>query len=508
MCLVVFLCSVVIMQKSIQLPKNNISLLLLSMVLAVIGAGVVVLEWRLGFAIIAAGLSLCVGLLIIYRPWLAFGAYLFLLAPHVLLMSALLVIVGLPGSLVKAISAWKEAVLLLLLLAVLLHSVQKRQFLLALPDMLVLLYAGWVALVAFFSLLGGLSVVVLAYGVRDMILPVLLYIIGRSLLLSEYKAQKIFRWVLVAALIFSSLGVFERLFIPLEWYVAIGVPRYSRELIGITYPDYLMGLPENFWTSANSGLLRRAVSVYGSSQGFALAFLLFFPFYIYGLLTRSLPEHRFVKVTFVILMLGLFLTITRFTIMTCLFLLLLAGLLTSQRARSIVVRSLFLVSIAAVVLLLASDSVRLLVINTLTFTDHSASTRLVVWAQSIDAIVSQPFGYGISTTGQTAGRFGNTIVGIEGQYPKIGVELGLIGLLLYILMLAFISMYLMRAAYQISSPYQRSICFAVALTFIGLALNSATTEWHNAIALVYPVWWLAGSCVTCGARQACVLKEV
>jgi hypothetical protein len=452
----------------------------------------------------AVGLLLAaVGVLLIAtRPWLGFTAYLLLLAPHVLFMALLYGVVGLPPLVVRLLSAWKEGLLLLLLASILVRPVWPRRLVITLPDLVLATYLSFVLFATALALLRDTPLSALAYGVRDLLLPVAIYLVGRTLPLDEQRARWVFRLLLGVGLALAVLGIIERQLVPTEAHVWIGIPAYYRDILGLGGLDYLLGLPANYWTSANSGLLRRAVSVYGSSQPFALSFLLFLPPFAYALLTRTLPERRFALLGLLIMLAALALTITRFTIVIALGQLVLMGLLLSARARRIAWRVLATVLAAGVAVLVAVPAVRLLVINTLTFQDHSSSLRLQVWGATLGLIFSNPIGYGIATTGQTASRFGGAVISIEGQYSKIGVELGLIGLLLYIAVLATLSLYLLRGAYRVRRPYLQAVSCVLAIVFIGLAVNSMTTEWHNSIALVYPLWWLAGSTVATLARSA------
>lgn len=436
------------------------------------------------------------------RPWLGFLAYVVLLAPHVLLMSLLYGVVGLPAGLVRAVSAWKEALLLLLLLGAVARIALRSRHVVTLPDIIITVYALWVLLVGLLTLVRGIGIVSLLYGLRDALLPILVYAVGRSLLLSEAQARWVLRLLLVVGLALAAIGIIERQFIPTEWHVRAGIPLYYREILGFQTFDYLFGLPANYWTSANSGLLRRAVSVYGSSQPFALSFLMFLPVAGYLALRRDLPERRLAMFTLVVMLVGLALTITRFTIVICLAQLLLIGLLLSQRARRLAVGILAVASVAMLITVVVVPPVRVLVINTITFQDHSSAERLRIWGATLQLIASNPTGYGLAVTGQTATRFGGTIINIEGQYSKIGVEQGLIGLLFYIGILAASSMYLLRAAARSQRPYLVALSVALAVAIVGLAVNSMTTEWHNSIALVYPLLWMLGACVATLAREA------
>jgi hypothetical protein len=433
------------------------------------------------------------------RPWHLFALYLFLLAPHVPLMAILYVQLGLPATVVKAISAWKELTLLLFL-AVALVALFRSRWQATIPDLIIALYLLLVGLYLIYSLPKGHSLTVLFYGLRDLTLPILLYIVGRSVPFSEKWAQRILNWLLWATLIYSFIGIIEWLFIPTEWHVELGLPRYYQELLGQTYAPYYLGLPENFWRTSGAGRLRRAVSIYGSSQSFALSFLLLFPAATYGLLTRTLRESRLATLTFIVGLIGLLITITRFTIVVCVGLFILASLISSRRARRWATVSSLSLLITFLLGVFLSDTMRKLVTETLYFQDYSSSSRLDVWWRTVLVVLEQPLGYGITSVGFTATRLTSGLIGIEGQYSKIAIELGIPGLLIYLSVLLSISAYLFVSYYQLKEPYTRGLCLISALALLGMFANALTTEWHNSISLVYPAWWLAGSCVSVASQ--------
>lgn len=449
-------------------------------------------------------LGYTLGVLILYlltfvQPWRWFHFYIFLLPPHILLMTVLLVLIGIPAGVVKGISAWKEIILCVLLYSAISKLMKRSTVVITLPDLAVALYILYVGLFAGFAIFQHGGSISLLYSLRDYLLPVCVYWVGRSVAFPEHMAENVFRLLLKVALWVSVLGIIEWFVIPTRWHVLLGVPQYFRDLLGITYPSYLFGLPENYWTSANSGMMRRAVSIYGTSQGFALSYLLLIPVCLYGAVYRSLSHRRLAQIALVLAFVGLSLSFTRFTFAICLILAAIACIKAVGRAKVIIV-SLGVGFYSLVLLCLFSNQLRMFLINTLTFQDHSSSMRLMVWGNTIRMVLAHPFGYGLGTVGQTSARFGAMVVSIEGQYSKIAFELGLIGLLLYIGVLASIGVYTFRATRRVHAPYQRGVCWVVTMTILGLVINSMTTEWHNSPSLVYLSFWLAGACVSCGAQ--------
>lgn len=488
----------------LALPNTNRWQLLLLVAGSLLLAAVTAYEPLAGIGL-ALGLGAILGAAyLVCRPWHLFALYLFLLPAHVVTMAILLVHAGLPAGAVKIVSSWKELVLLLFLAVAAGRFALRPRWQATWPDIFLLAYFAYAVVYFLFAVAESRPLTVTLYGLRDLTLPVLIYIVGRSVPLSEKRARTIFHWMLWLALLTSVVGIVESQLLPTKIHIDLGIPRYYQELLGIDFGAYYSGLPENYWRATSSTLLRRAASIYGSSQSFALSFLLLLPFSLYAMFTRRLGRQGFATLVFLFSFAGLLLTITRFTIVIGMGLIALAGLLTSRLARRLAGVGLVLLALLFAAAMVGSSQVRGLVITTLTFQDHSTSSRLNIWSDTVEVVGRRPEGYGISAVGQTANRFAGEIravVGIEGQISKIGVELGLLGLLLYLALLLSLIFFLLAAHYRLREPHLRGLCFVMALTFVGLLLNAVTTEWHNSIALVYPAWWLAGSCVTYAVEQ-------
>lgn len=151
-------------------------------------------------------------------------------------------------------------------------------------------------------------------GFRQSLLFLLAYFLGRAMpQLADDPVVVTRLQVLVA--VTCVLGILERFLLPPEGLVALGVASYFQDFLNATAVtvgnEY--GLPTNYWVGVGGHMVRRAGSVYLGGQGFAIPFLLFFPMAVVWALPR---EHRtFWRVlTLLLLAAGLFLTLTRMTI--------------------------------------------------------------------------------------------------------------------------------------------------------------------------------------------------
>ena len=95
--------------------------------------------------------------------------------------------------------------------------------------------------------------------------------------MSDRNMHRLLKSILLVGVITSLYGIFEVFFLPISFHVQLGVPRYFGEVLGLSYPDYLFGLPPNYRAEVAGQTVRRSVSTYLSGQGFAVPFLLIIP---------------------------------------------------------------------------------------------------------------------------------------------------------------------------------------------------------------------------------------
>ena len=237
----------------------------------------------IALVLVLAGLYLVGIRAILQVPFRALGILVGGMAFHNLLILILLRL-GTPQLLIRIVQAWKEGILLLLLVLTAraaLHAWRAGRR----PRLLFLdwVMAAFAALVFIYALvpasLFGVSVTLAQKLVAiriDLLMP-LLYLFGRVFWTSR---RTDLTWV-IGAIVGSAaavglLGALELWFIPTRTWLDAGVNQLSAWL-GFTYHGP-QGLPENFFQTSTEGpLLRRAVSTYVSPLGIAYAGLLIVP---------------------------------------------------------------------------------------------------------------------------------------------------------------------------------------------------------------------------------------
>src|SRR5262249_13988249 len=95
--------------------------------------------------------------------------------------------------------------------------------------------------------------------------------------------------------------------------ILIGIPEYFGQFLNLHYPA-TGGLPPNYWQTIGKQIVRRAVSIHLSGQGFALPFLLLWPLSLLNLHARW---TRLSLLLVVVNAAALLFAFTRMTIFVC-----------------------------------------------------------------------------------------------------------------------------------------------------------------------------------------------
>lgn len=140
----------------------------------------------------------------------------------------------------------------------------------------------------------------------------------------------------------------------------------------------------------------------------------------------------------------------------------------------------------------ASEDLRYFVIDTITFQNSSSITHLIDWAEAVESMIANPLGIGLGTSGNVSGVEEELSIGGENQFLIFGVQMGVIGMLLYICIL-YLAIRDSAKAYKFAdTKEERIIPFVAASVKIGLLLPlfTANVEAYLFISLVS--WWLVG----------------
>ena len=427
------------------------------------------------------------------RPVWALHVLIVGLALHNVVV-ALLWRAGVRGAGLTVVSAWKDVLLLLALLLVV-RARGGLPFKGSLSDWLALAFGVLIVLYGVLpqSWLGGHATHKgVLYAARHDLLPVGAYFLGRGLDLTEHERARLCQTVLAVAAFVAAFGLIDVYAVPLSWWRPVG--GWFHDQLGLRYFG-LSDLPENFVYNAGNGVVfRRLTSTFLSPL--ATAYLLVVALFFVRL------QGRRGKAVALVLFAALLLTHTRSALLA-----LVGGLVLLALVRRSSRPLLYAVVVAAIgfafvktydhigprthftktELTQQEENAKLhhdVSNDPIAVNEASTSEHLQALRDGVRTVVHHPLGFGLGNSGVTAVRTHVTPKAGESTYTELGVELGLLGALVFVAW----SLSLLRVALM-RRPWLGA-AFAAVL-FLGLQTDVIGVPW-----IAVTVWALAADTET------------
>lgn len=431
--------------------------------------------------------------------WVTWG-----LTFHILAVAVLFGLFHLPTELVRGIAAWKEIVGVLLLATVIVRAAAGRG-----PRVTVsgadLCAGGWVALTVMYFLTENsvwhafVPMKAALFGLRDATFFVIFYFIGRAT--PEIALDE--RWLkrsYLVLLITCTIAVLEQLFVTPQMLVLLGVASYVRDFLGteVFTQGNAFGLPDNYWSLMGGHLVRRSGSVFLSSQGFAIIFVLLLPPATIWVLDRRDRARAWATAGYLVIWAGLLVTFTRAAIGVAVLQL---TLILAARRRITGIALAAAVGLAVVVAgMLAVPGLATFAMETVTFQTGSSTSHVKDWTNGITAFLEQPWGHGLGTTDQSAVRGGLEPLTADNLYLKYAVEMGVAGFAVLVATLGAFASAGARLARSGTTDSTRALGTTVLLATVGVAIYGMTGVIFSDPLIAYLLFWFAGAAVTHAQR--------
>ena len=130
------------------------------------------------------------------------------------------------------------------------------------------------------------------------------------------------------------------------------------------------------------------------------------------------------------------------------------------------------------------------ILSTITLQEESALGHLIAWIEGITAIISNPFGLGLGMSGRIAVSLGSTIGG-ENQFIILGVQVGVVAVLLYIFIHFAVIAYSYKWFRHLDGK-ERMVALCIFLLKVGITLPLFTASLDIFSYITYINWFLSG----------------
>lgn len=326
---------------------------------------------------------------------------------------------------------------------------------------------------------------------KNILLMCLVYLFGRQVPLSFDQWHKTFKLVLGITIVAFAVVILERLG-GRHFHSVIGYAKYISGMLNIE-PAGSYGLN---WTFQAQGGQPRYAAIFANPLEFSASMLISFAIALIYLLFVRHESNKFKYLGLLLaISICVMLAYSRATFVAFFIMVLFMALLL-KFYRIIAVAGVAGTLLVVYILFFAPDDTRYFVEDTLMFQNSSSITHVIEWLEGVDSMIQSPMGIGLATSGNAGGVDDDLKVGGENQYLIFGVQLGFIGLFIYLSMLYYAIRNSWRAFRQAKNPTERVVPFIAASVKFGLLLPLFTA---NAEAYLYVSlfsWWLVGTAET------------
>ena len=332
--------------------------------------------------------------------------------------------------------------------------------------------------------------------VRSIVLPASMYFIGRNMTLTR-QDQNILIIALCTMIALTFTVNFFEFSSGIHFQKLIGWMKYNSDILE-SEPQGYYGLGWNFERGPNSP---RFGAFYGNSlEAGASAILLFATSLFLLWYSRHVSNKIIFAIALLMCVFTNYLAFSRAALVGLFSTLFIAAVFF--RYYRLILLAFGIVILSAIgVIYFADEVLRNYVIDTLTFRQASSLGHLLEWIQAFDEMLTNPFGIGLATSGNAAGVESDLKVGGESQVLTFGVQMGFLGVALYVSLIISVLRVCYKTFQRATSAEEKFIPFVTALTKFGLLLPIVTTLAENFLFLSYVSWWMAGCTVAMSVRQ-------
>jgi len=322
---------------------------------------------------------------------------------------------------------------------------------------------------------------------KGMLLPGLAYFLGRNTVFDEREISRFFSMIFIVAILAFAVNLMEQFVLQAHIQQHTGYALYN-QVINDTYPSGNFGLSWTFETQAQT---KRLASFFADPLELASSVLLGFAAGLIWFLTSKREEGFPYLVVMLCSMGSLFFSSSR-AAFGGFFIMLFSIAVIFKLYRLILFGFSLVTAFVIFVVFFASEDFFYFVIDTLTFQNASSVGHVVEWVVALESMIENPFGVGLAMSGNSGSVTDEVRIGGENQFLIYGVQLGFIGMFLYILILGFSISRSIRVFRLTENVMTARLAFTAAAVKTGLLFPLFTANAELFAYVNWITWWMVG----------------
>ena len=331
---------------------------------------------------------------------------------------------------------------------------------------------------------------------KGMLIPALIYFMGRNTNFEDNEVKQLFTIIFIIG--FAALGVnLIESIINTHLQSFTGYALFNQALNDVE-PSGNFGLT---WTFETQAMTKRLASFFSDPLELASSVLLAFAAGLIWFLT-SKREYSSVYLLVMLSALGsLFFSSSR-AAFGAFFIMIFFIALVFRLYKLILFGLVLLLAFVVFVLFFASEDFYYFVIDTLTFQNASSLGHVIEWLDALESMIENPLGLGLATSGNMGSVDRELQVGGENQFLIYGVQLGWLGMILYIALLAKSISASLKVFHHTPNVMTARIAFTAAAVKVGLLLPLFTANAEMYAYVSWSSWWMVGYAMNHYPKQA------
>jgi hypothetical protein len=335
--------------------------------------------------------------------------------------------------------------------------------------------------------IGEVAILTKASYFKGILLPGLVYFLGRNTVFDEREVTRFFSMIFMVAILAFAVNLMEQFVLRTHIQQHTGYALYN-QVINDTYPSGNFGLS---WTFETQALTKRLASFFSDPLELASSVLLGFAAGLIWFLTSKREEGFPFIVVMLCSMGSLFFSSSR-AAFGAFFIMLFFIAVIFKLYRVILFGFGLVTAFVIFVVFFASEDFYYFVIDTLTFQNASSVGHVLEWVVAIESMIENPLGVGLAMSGNSGSVTDEARIGGENQFLIYGVQMGFLGMFLYIILLGFSISRSIRVFRLTENVMTARIAFTAAAVKTGLLLPLFTANAELYAYVNWITWWMVG----------------
>lgn len=321
---------------------------------------------------------------------------------------------------------------------------------------------------------------------KGMIIPAMVYFMGRNTIFNDKEVALVFKIIFGLTVIGFAVNLME-VVLDIHFQTFTGYANFN-QVINNVEPSGNFGLS---WTFETQAMTKRLASVFSDPLELSSSVLMGFAAGLIWYLTSKREDS--IPYIFIMLfaMASLFFAASRASFASF-FVMLFFIAITFRLYTLIMIGFSMVVSFVVFVVFFASEDFYFFVIDTLTFQNLSSVGHLVEWLVALEGMLENPLGVGLAMSGNAGSVTDDLRIGGENQFLIYGVQLGWIGMIIYILLLTFSIIHSIRVFRNTDNVMTARVAFTGAAAKTGLILPLFTANAEMYLYISWISWWMIG----------------